>query len=122
MEEFICTHSPVLYNVTLRGASKSGTFTNLGSVDNINLCIALCCELRECDLAFMMGQTCAAVKCHNEELCQTIKAKPSKLAPQLAYIRRKEVQRKSRRKSEQAKVTKVYVTHFKSYDHTLGKF
>ncbi|XP_065063481.1 uncharacterized protein LOC135690007 [Rhopilema esculentum] len=96
MEAFICTHSPVLYNVTLRGASKSGIFTDLGSVDNINMCIALCCELQKCDLAFMIGQTCVAVKCHSEELCQTIKAKPSKLAPQLAYIRRKEVQKKVR--------------------------
>jgi len=96
MEEFICTHSPVLYNVTLRGASKSGIFTDLGAVDNMNMCLALCCELQKCDLAFIIGQTCVAVKCHNEELCQTIKAKPSPLAPQLAYIRRKEVERKVR--------------------------
>lgn len=95
-EEFICTHSPVLYNVTLRGASKAGNFTDLGCVESMNMCIALCCELRKCDLAFMIGSTCLSVNCENEELCQTIKSKPSKQFPQLAYIRRKEVQKKKR--------------------------
>lgn len=95
-EELLCTHSPILYNVTLKGGSKGGEFTDLGLVDNMEMCIALCCEIRQCDLAFMIDTTCIAVHCDNEELCQTIKAKPNKKFPRVAYIRRKEREHKHR--------------------------
>jgi len=39
-----------------------------------------------------------ATECHVEELCQTIRAKPSEKVPKIAYIRRKEKQQKTRRK------------------------
>ena len=54
--------------------------------------------LRECDLSFMIASTCIAVHCSNEELCQTIKAKPSTKSPKIAYIRRKEKAHKHRGK------------------------
>ena len=38
----------------------------------------------------MIGDRCIATQCENEELCQTIKAKPTKKVPKIAYIRRKE--------------------------------
>jgi len=95
-EELLCTHSPVLYNVTLKGGSKGGLFTDLGLVEDMEVCIALCCEIRQCDLAFMIGSTCVAVRCTNEELCQTIKAKPNNKFPRVSYIRRKERKHKHR--------------------------
>ena len=95
-EELLCTHSPISYNVTLRGGSKGGQLTDLGLVQNMKMCIALCCEIRQCDLSFMIGSTCIAVHCVNEELCETVKAKPSTKLPRVAYIRRKEREHKHR--------------------------
>lgn len=95
-EELLCTHSPISYNVTLRGGSKVGKLTDLGLVQNMEICIALCCEIKTCDLAFMIDSTCIAVHCSNEELCETVKAKPSNKLPRVAYIRRKEREHKHR--------------------------
>ena len=50
----------------------------------------------------MIGKRCLATECHTEELCQTIKAKPSGKVPKIAYIRRKEKQQKTRRKYRRA--------------------
>ena len=91
-EELLCTQSPVLFNVTLRGGVKAGNFTDLGEVRNMQICTALCCEETDCDLAFMIGETCVAVHCFSEELCQTIKARPSSFNPQISYIRRRETE------------------------------
>lgn len=95
-EELLCTHSPISYNVTLRGGSKVGKLTDLGLVENMEMCIQLCCEIKTCDLSFMIDSTCIAVHCTNEELCETVKAKPSNKLPRVAYIRRKEREHKHR--------------------------
>lgn len=92
-EELHCTQSPILKNVTLRGGIKAGNFSDLGDEKNMHMCIALCCERKTCDLAFMIGGTCIAVDCFSEELCQAVKARPTKYDPQIAFIRRRELQR-----------------------------
>lgn len=92
-EELHCTQSPILKNVTLRGGIKAGNFSDLGDEKNMHMCIALCCERKTCDLAFMIGGTCIAVDCFSEELCQAVKARPTKYEPQIAFIRRRELQR-----------------------------
>ncbi|CAH3199269.1 unnamed protein product, partial [Porites evermanni] len=71
-EELHCTQSPILKNVTLRGGIKAGNFSDLGDEKNMHMCIALCCERKTCDLAFMIGGTCIAVDCFSEELCQAV--------------------------------------------------
>lgn len=92
-EELHCTQSPILKNVTLRGGIKAGNFSDLGDEKNMHMCIALCCERKTCDLAFMIGGTCVAVDCFSEELCQAVKARPTQYEPQIAFIRRRELQR-----------------------------
>lgn len=92
-EELHCTQSPILKNVTLRGGIRAGNFSDLGDEKNMHMCIALCCERKTCDLAFMIGGTCIAVDCFSEELCQAVKARPTKYDPQIAFIRRRELQR-----------------------------
>ncbi|RMX60284.1 hypothetical protein pdam_00021442 [Pocillopora damicornis] len=96
-EELHCTQSPILKNVTLRGGIKAGNFSDLGDEKNMHMCIALCCERKTCDLAFMIGGTCIAVDCFSEELCQAVKARPTKYDPQIAFIRRRELQRPARK-------------------------
>ena len=43
--QMLCTHSPVSYNVSLKGGTESGNFTDLGGVETMDLCISLCCEI-----------------------------------------------------------------------------
>lgn len=47
-----------------------------------------CCNMDECEIAFMLDENCYAVKCINKDLCRIRKAKSSNLNPQLAFIRR----------------------------------
>ena len=43
--QMLCTHSPISYNVSLKGGTDSGNFTDLGGVKTMDLCILLCCEI-----------------------------------------------------------------------------
>ena len=43
--QMLCTHSPISYNVSLKGGTDSGNFTDLGGVETMDLCISLCCEI-----------------------------------------------------------------------------
>ena len=43
--QMLCTHSPISYNVSLKGGTDSGNFTDLGGVKTMDLCIFLCCEI-----------------------------------------------------------------------------
>lgn len=90
-DELLCTHSPISSNVTLRGGEKAGNLSNLGEVDSMHMCTALCCAKATCDLAFMIGDSCVAVECASEELCQTVRARPTDFNPKISYIRRREI-------------------------------
>ena len=75
-----------LTKVTLKGGLKAGDFTDTGKVGSIKECYATCCQQSSCNLAFMLGQNCFAVKCYNKDLCSTIPAQPSIFNPQIAYV------------------------------------
>ena len=92
-DELHCTQSPILKNVTVRGGIHAGNFTDLGEVESMRMCIALCCEHKACDLSFMIGSTCIEVSCVSEELCQAVRARPYKYNPQIAYIRRRQLRK-----------------------------
>ena len=99
-DELLCTHSPFTTNVTLLGGRNDGNFTNLGDVESMHMCTALCCAKPTCDLAFMIQNTCIAVECFSEEMCQTLRARPNKLNPKISYIRRREINQNIRKGME----------------------
>jgi len=76
---------------------KAGKFSDLGDVEGMHMCIALCCESRSCDLAFMIGTTCIAVDCYSEEMCQAVRARPTSYNPRISYMRKREFQRMGRK-------------------------
>ena len=39
-----------MYNHTLKGGLRAGNFSMLASLDDIEVCAALCCEEKYCDL------------------------------------------------------------------------
>ena len=72
-----CTHLDIKHDVTLRGGIKSGNFTKLGYLRDMQTCIDACCQDEKCDVAFMPGHVCYSVSCFNEKLCESIPAVPS---------------------------------------------
>lgn len=75
-----------LTKVTLKGGLKAGDFTDVGKVGKLKDCYDICCRTENCDLAFMLGQNCFSIKCHDKSLCTTIPAQPSIFNPQIAYV------------------------------------
>ena len=71
-----CTHIDLRQNVTLRGGIKSGNFTKLGEVADMQTCIDACCQDLKCDVAFMAETTCYSLKCFSEKVCETVPSKP----------------------------------------------
>lgn len=75
-----CTHLDIKHDVTLRGGIKSGNFTKLGYLRDMQTCIDACCQDQKCDVAFMPGHVCYSVSCFSEKLCESIPAVPSTAA------------------------------------------
>ncbi|XP_065644699.1 uncharacterized protein LOC100203833 isoform X44 [Hydra vulgaris] len=84
----LCPHDEKLVNVTLVGGIKSGNFTSHGTVQNFEECLQYCCLMNNCDLAFMVKQTCFSLKCANSEVCTVRPARPSVYNPTVAFIKR----------------------------------
>ena len=77
-------------NVTLLGGIKSGIFSEANHVHDMDLCTRHCCLKGDCDLAFMIRDSCYLVKCGNEMLCKTKKARPSNMNPRISFVTRLE--------------------------------
>ena len=82
-----CLTSKTIGNVTLVGGVKAGNFTDLGSVADMEDCKERCCNLEECQVAFLIDDSCYGVKCASPQLCQARKAKSTTLYPQLVYFK-----------------------------------
>ena len=72
-----CTHLDIKHDVTLRGGIKSGNFTKLGYLRDMQTCVDACCQDQKCDVAFMPGHVCYSVSCFSAKLCESIPAIPS---------------------------------------------
>ena len=82
----ICQKDRTFYNVQLKGGESTGQFTERGLVSYISQCAGICCEERSCDLAYMEGQRCYAVKCYKQGGCQLIEASPLAVKTAMAYV------------------------------------
>lgn len=69
-----------------------GNFTERLGAQTMRDCIGHCCDDVTCDLAFMFGTRCYSVACENENVCQAVMAKPTKLEPSISYVSRGLVQ------------------------------
>lgn len=83
-----CRPSVVSYDVTLRGGLSAGKFTPIGHVDSMEACVHLCCKRNTCDIALMLRDSCYAITCASEELCEEVPAPSSDFYPRLSYVRR----------------------------------
>ena len=67
-----CPHSPVELNVGLRNGLKTGKFSYIGELFDIGKCLNVCCHEPDCDIAFMLDQSCYTVKCTTESVCRSV--------------------------------------------------
>lgn len=62
-------------NSTLQGGRNSGRFDYQGYVKNILECLKKCCDVKDCDLAYMgMAGVCYSVHCKDKQLCKAVPA------------------------------------------------
>ena len=64
-----CKPSKITKNSKLSGAK----LTDMGTVDNLNSCMAHCCRKDSCDVAYMEEQKCYAVQCQDGLQCQSFR-------------------------------------------------
>ena len=68
-----CSEGTFHVNSTLQGGHNAGRFEYQGRVRNVLKCLKRCCDLKDCDLAYMgMDGSCYSVHCKNEVLCKAV--------------------------------------------------
>lgn len=67
-----CPHSAIQRNVGLQHGLKTGTFSYIGELSDIKKCLEVCCHDPDCDIAFMLDQSCYTVNCTNESACRSV--------------------------------------------------
>lgn len=86
LNEFRCTKSKIMHNVTLRGGIASGIFKDKGILYNMQKCVQICCNAKKCHVAFMISGHCFSVTCKNQSLCEVVSARRTKYNSYIAYI------------------------------------
>lgn len=85
-----CYPTKIHSSVSLQYGPDSGDFYDYGEIGNAEECIDLCCEDKQCDVAFMIGKTCYTVSCITFQKCRMVPAsKNAKLTSKLAYVVKK---------------------------------
>ena len=67
-----CLHSAIERNVGLRHGFKTGRFSYIGELFDIERCLDVCCQEPDCDIAFMLDLSCYTVNCTNESVCRSV--------------------------------------------------
>lgn len=84
-----CQQGMVYFNSELKGGMNAGLFIDLGKVKGSTSCLKLCCEIESCDLVFMTRDSCYAVDCFNNKLCEPVAAVPYRSdMPSVYYVTR----------------------------------
>ncbi|XP_028408384.1 uncharacterized protein LOC114530958 isoform X1 [Dendronephthya gigantea] len=69
-----CKAGRIQKDTTLLHKLKSGTFTELGQVKDLEVCVLQCCESRHCDLALFKDHFCYGITCYSSQHCKTVPA------------------------------------------------
>ena len=78
--------SKIYREVTLKGGINSGEFMDKGHITDMLECIAKCCAQDTCNVAFVIKETCFAVKCKSYEDCGLKTAVSAYYKPMIAYV------------------------------------
>ena len=131
-----CRLSETHHNVTLVRGMKSGKFTSNGLVKDFTECSDKCCQLDDCNAAFMVKRTCFSISCLDRDSCTVKPARPSSFNPTFAYVAKEEKKEQDKgqsndkvkgqqkeQQSEQHKLQFKPTGEFRFRDYrSLGKF
>ena len=84
-----CSQGTFHMSSTLQGGRDAGRFDYKGQTTDTDDCLKLCCDVKDCDLAYLDGGACYAVHCTNKQLCQPVPAITAVNAPSVFYVSRK---------------------------------
>ena len=87
--KFECSFGIALHNVSFRLGRQAGIFSDLGPILNTTDCARKCCEMLECNVAFIISENCFSVNCHSNESCRTLPIPGSKFNPSLIPVRKR---------------------------------
>ena len=84
----ICKLGHVYRNRDLMGGLGAGNFTYKGPVGAIEECMEICCEMKDCSVAYMVEHNCFAISCNDKEQCKTFVKTPSENSPVIGFVDR----------------------------------
>ncbi|XP_065644616.1 uncharacterized protein LOC100202149 isoform X1 [Hydra vulgaris] len=88
-------HSDVIQDHSLKRTISQKNYTFLGKVPTMGDCMALCCSMKRCNIAYMKNDTCYGVTCFDQEKCGVENGtSPIDQGTQLALIIRNETNRR----------------------------
>jgi len=89
-----CKESRIDKNITLIEGRNAGRFLKANkSISNMKQCVAQCCGVGGCDLAFMVNNQCYSVICTSLESCAPKKNTDGKMKTMVAYVAKKYTQK-----------------------------
>ena len=89
-----CKESRIDKNITLIEGRNAGRFLKANkSISNMKQCVAQCCGVGGCDLAFMVNNQCYSVICESLESCAPKKNRDGKMRTMVAYVAKKYTQK-----------------------------
>ena len=69
-----CKPGDIQKDTTLLHKLKSGTFIELGHVNDVEVCVLQCCESKHCELALFKDNFCYGITCYSPQHCKTVPA------------------------------------------------
>ena len=84
-----CPHTPVKHSVGLKRGLKTGKFTYIGELVDIRACLETCCRDSDCDIAFMLDQSCYTVACASEPACGSVPYHQHKYSTAAIFVSRR---------------------------------
>ena len=88
-------HSDVIQDHSLKRGINPKNFTLLGKVPTMGDCMALCCNSKHCNIAYMKNDTCYGVTCYDADKCAVENGTAAlDSGTQLALIIRNEMNRR----------------------------
>lgn len=85
-----------MIDVTVKYGLQAGTFTDSGKTNSLQECYNVCCQRKDCNLAFLLSDNCFTIKCYKTvptiinmnkvQVCETESAVKSPFKPQAAHV------------------------------------
>lgn len=82
----MCIPSRIMAKHTLKGGRTAGEVKELGIVESTEDCIDKCCAEKNCEVAFLVNDTCHSVECYGDELCQSVPMEDEHISPTIIYM------------------------------------